>query len=150
MSTTSASIASRFGLDKTILRLRQAAAGARVEMLKDDWDKEQMRAEVQAHDDIMAATEMQNKLKNSRPQDHECDTNFYLQGFYDPRFVVDVLASGGATSSSQPASGGATSSSQPTSIPGIGTSLAGPMVGSCSVQVGARTGSARSWRSESC
>ena len=52
--------------------------GARVDMRVGDWDKEQFEAEVQAHDDIISHSAMQNKLKNTRPERHECDTNFYL------------------------------------------------------------------------
>ena len=40
-------------------------AGARVEMETGDWNKEQLDAEVQAHDDIIAHTPMLNKLRNS-------------------------------------------------------------------------------------
>ena len=47
-------------------------------MRRGDWSKEQLEAEVQAHDDIIAHTPMRNKLQNSRVQDHESDTNFYL------------------------------------------------------------------------
>ena len=57
----------------------KAEGGARLDMRKGDWDKAALKAEVEAHDDIMAHTAMQNKLKGSRPSDHECDTNFYLQ-----------------------------------------------------------------------
>ena len=57
----------------------KAAAGARLDMYTGDWDKASFQAEVEAHDDILAHSAMQNKLKNSQVKDHECDTNFYLQ-----------------------------------------------------------------------
>ena len=52
--------------------------GARVEMMIGDWNKEQFQAGVQSHDDIIGHRAMQNKLKNTRSQDHECDTNWRL------------------------------------------------------------------------
>ena len=67
-------------------------AGARVEMKKGDWDKEQLYAEVQSHDDIIAHEAMQNKLKHSKSSDHECDTNFklHLEGnFLQPSATPD-------------------------------------------------------------
>ena len=56
----------------------KAAAGARVEMQSGDWNKERFEAEVQAHDTIMSHVAMRNKLKNTRADQHECDTNFHL------------------------------------------------------------------------
>ena len=59
-------------------RYTKGEMGARVEMCKGDWDLAPLEAEVQAHDDIMAHTAMQNKLKGSRSSDHE------LHGFLRP------------------------------------------------------------------
>ena len=39
--------------------------GARVELMSGDWSKEQFTAEVEAHEDIIAHTAMQNKLKTA-------------------------------------------------------------------------------------
>ena len=47
-------------------------------MMSGDWNKEKLQVEVQAHDVIVACKEMQNKLKHTRPRDHECISKFYL------------------------------------------------------------------------
>ena len=54
------------------------AAGARVAMKSGDRNTERFEAEVQAHDTIMSHVAMRNKLKNTRADQHECDTNFHL------------------------------------------------------------------------
>ena len=47
-------------------RFTKSEAGARVEMRSGDWNKEQLQAEVEAHEEIWTFSPMQNKLKNSR------------------------------------------------------------------------------------
>ena len=57
-------------------RYTKGEAGARVEMCSGHWNYEALKAEVQAHDNIVCETPMRNKLKRSRVADHECHTNF--------------------------------------------------------------------------
>ena len=45
-------------------------------MTSGEWDKDQLRAEVENHEDITVVVDDRSKNINSKPSDHECDTKF--------------------------------------------------------------------------